>query len=117
MSDNEILLALSNMLEPVRVDMQEIKCDIKQMDKRLLKVEQTQDQMDKCLQKMDQRLRKIEVNQENDILPRLRTIEACYTSTFDRYKDSVEGYEILKQDVSILKDVVTKHSKKLQKIS
>lgn len=89
MTENEILLALSNMLEPIKNDLQDIK----------------------------KRVKKIELTQENNILPRLQNIEACYTSTYDRYKDSVEDYETMKQDISILKKVVTEHSEKLQKIS
>ena len=53
---------------------------------------------------------------ENKVLPRLRTIETCYTSTYDRYKDNVEDYGIMKQDISILKKVVSEHSEKLQRI-
>ncbi len=89
MTDNEILLALSNMLEPIRNDLQDIKG----------------------------RVKKIELAQENVILPRLQNIESCYTSTYDRYKDNVEDYETMKQDISILKKVVTEHSEKLQRIS
>lgn len=89
MTENEILLALSNMLEPIKNDLQDIK----------------------------KRVKKIELTQENNILPRLQNIEACYTSTYDRYKDSIEDYETMKQDISILKKVVTEHSEKLQKIS
>ena len=89
MTDNELLLAISNMLEPIRNDLQEIKS----------------------------RVKKIELTQENDVLPRLQNIEACYTSTYDRYKDSVEDYETIKQDIAIIKKVVTEHSEKLQKIS
>lgn len=46
MTDNEILLALSNMLEPIRNDLQDIKG----------------------------RVKKIELAQENVILPRLQNI-------------------------------------------
>ena len=89
MTDNELLLAISNMLDPIKEDIQEIKT----------------------------RVKKIEITQENEILPRLNTIESCYTSTFDRYKDSVEDYEAIKQDISIMKKVITEHSEKLQRIS
>lgn len=44
-------------------------------------------------------------------------IEACYTSTYDRYKTSVEDHETMKEDISNLKQVVAKHSEQLQKIS
>ncbi len=89
MTDNELLLAISNMLDPIKEDIQDIK----------------------------NRVKKIELTQENIVLPRLNTIESCYTSTYDRYKDSVETYETMKQDISIIKKVVSEHSEKLQKIS
>ena len=57
------------------------------------------------------------MTQENVILPRLNTIEACYTSTYDRYKDSVEDYDSMKQDITVLKKIVTEHSEKLQKLA
>ena len=72
MTDNELLLAISDMLDPIREDIQEMKS----------------------------RVKKIEIMQENELLPRLSTIESCYTSTYDRYKDNVETYESMKQDIS-----------------
>ena len=89
MTDNELLLAISSMLEPIKNDMKEMKREQKRTALLL----------------------------ENDVLPRLQNIESCYTSTYDRYKDSVEDYETIKQDIAIIKKVVTEHSEKLQKIS
>ena len=63
------------------------------------------------------KVKKIEITQENEILPRLNTIESCYTSTYDRYKNQVETYESMKQDISIIKKVVAEHSEKLQKLA
>ena len=96
MTDNELLLAISNMMDPIRNDMQSIKQDI---------------------QEIKSRVKKIEITQENEILPRLNTIESCYTSTYDRYKNQVETYESMKQDISIIKKVVAEHSEKLQKLA
>ena len=96
MTDNELLLAISNTLDPIRNDMQSIKQDI---------------------QEIKTRVKKIEITQENEILPRLNTIESCYTSTYDRYKNQVETYESMKQDISIIKKVVAEHSEKLQKLA
>ena len=91
MTDNELLLAISKMLD-------------KKLDARLNPVEN--------------RIKRIEVDLlENKVIPRLNTIESCYTSTYDRYKDSVEDYEALKQDIEIMKKVITEHSEKLQRIS
>ena len=85
MTDNELLLAISEM-------------------------------MDKKLKPINDRLKKIEITQENDILPRLQNIEACYTSTYRRYASGIEDLEALKDDMEIVKKVVTEHSEKLQKI-
>ncbi len=91
MSDNELLLAISEMLD-------------KKLDARLNPIEN--------------RIKRIEVDiLESQVIPRLNTIESCYTSTFDRYKDSVEDYEAIKQDISIMKKVITEHSEKLNKLA
>ena len=87
MTDNELLLAISDM-------------------------------MDKKLTPIENRIKRIEVDLlEDKVLPRLNTIESCYTSTFDRYKDSVEDYEAIKQDISIMKKENQEHSQKLQNMS
>ena len=91
MTDNELLLAISEMLD-------------KKLDARLNPIEN--------------RIKRIEVDiLESQVIPRLNTIESCYTSTFDRYKDNVEDYEAIKQDISIMKKVITEHSEKLQKFA
>ena len=91
MTDNELLLAISEMLD-------------KKLDARL--------------NPLENRIKRIEVDiLESQVIPRLNTIESCYTSTFDRYKDSVEDYEAIKQDISIMKNVITEHSEKLNKLA
>ena len=72
MSDNEFLLAISEM-------------------------------MDKKLTPVNERLKRIELTQENDILPRLQNIESCYTSTYRRYASGIEEMEALKADMEIVK--------------
>ena len=74
--------------------------------------------LDARLNPIENRIKRIEVDiLESQVIPRLNTIESCYTSTFDRYKDSVEDYEAIKQDISIMKKVITEHSEKLQKFA
>ena len=86
MTDNELLLAISDML-------------------------------DKKLKPVNDRLKKIELTQENDILPRLQNIESCYTSTYKRYQTGVEQIEAMQADIDVIKSVIREHSEKLQKIS
>ena len=83
MSDNELLLAISDM-------------------------------MDKKLKPINDRLKKIELAQENVIIPRLNTIESCYTDTYKRYQSGVEQIDAMQSDIDIMKKVITEHSIKLQ---
>lgn len=152
MTDNEILLALSNMIEPIRHDITDMRSDIKELQKDVtgMKSDIAQLQGDVAEMKGDivqlqgdvtemkgdiaqlqkdvvdiqgniidinGRLKKIELTQENIILPRLQNIESCYTSTYDRYRDHVEDYETMKQDITVLKKVVAGHSEKFEKTS
>ena len=86
MTDNELLLAISNMmdekLEPVKDDVKSTRILI-----------------------------------ENDILPRLQNIEACYTSTYRRYSNGIEEMKAFKSDMDIIKKVVAEHSEKLKKLA
>lgn len=102
MTDNEILLAMSNMLDPIREEVLNIREGLREVK------EDVQD--------IKVRVKKIEIVQENEILPRLNTIESCYTSMYERYKDSVEDHDVMKQDMAIVKRVVAEHSEKLQRI-
>lgn len=86
MTDNELLLAMSDIL-------------------------------DKKLKPINDRLKKIELTQENDILPRLQNIESCYTSTYKRYQTGVEQIDAIQADIDVIKSVIREHSEKLQKIS
>ncbi len=87
MSDNELLLALSEMmdkkLEPIKDELTTIRVDLL----------------------------------ENNVIPRLNTIENCYLSTFNKYSVNADKMESLISDMEVLKRVVLEHSEKLQKIS
>ncbi|MCI5741093.1 MAG: hypothetical protein MR302_06200 [Lachnospiraceae bacterium] len=66
---------------------------------------------------LQKKVTKIELGMEQDALPRLQNIEACYTSTYRRYSDNVERFDQMEKDIELLKSIATEHSKQLQKIS
>ena len=86
MTDNELLLAMSDMLDK---KLKPIKDDI-----QLLKLQN-----------------------ENEILPRLQNIEACYTSTYNRYRSGVSQIDAIQSDIDVMKNVIMEHSEKLQKFA
>lgn len=135
MTDNELLLAISCMmdkkLQPINEQLEEHTKKFEVIDKRFDAVDKRFDAMDERLEAMDgrlqamdsqlksvdKRLKKVELRQENEVLPRLQNIEACYTSTFDRYRNGIGKLEAIQEDVAVIKSVVSEHSEKLKKIS
>ncbi len=69
------------------------------------------------LKNLNKRVKKLELLAENEILPRLQNIEACYISTFERYRKDCERMEDAFVDIDILKKTVKEHSLQLQMIS
>ncbi|MEZ3491339.1 MAG: hypothetical protein K1W38_03275 [Lachnospiraceae bacterium] len=153
MTDNELLLAISNMmdtkLEPVnkeiqglkgeilgikedvkglkedvevlkedvkglKEDVEVLKEDVKGLKEDVEVLKGDVEVLKEDVSDLKIRVKKIELTQETQILPQLNTIQACYTSTYERYKVSVDDYETMKQDISVLKNVVEQHSEKLQ---
>lgn len=97
MTDNELLLALSEMmdkkldakLEPLKVDIQEMKNEI----------------------------RGIKLDIENDIKPKIQLLAENYVPAAKRFEKAVPQIESMQADIEIMKKVITEHSEKLQKIS
>ncbi len=128
MSNNELLLAISSMLdkrlEPIQRKIDEMDARTKQIETNqrnmqddIIDIKGQLKEMDVRINEVDVRIKQIEINQENKILPRLQNIEACYTSTYERYARGADQIENTMQDMSLIKTVVTEHSAKLEKIS
>ncbi len=139
MTDNELLLALSGMLDkklkaelqPIKNELQTMKDDIADMKGEIagmkgeiadirneiagMKGEIASIKSNMLI--MQNEIRQIKLCQENIILPRLDTIESCYSDTFNRYRTYADKMDSVFEDVELLKTVVTHHSEKLQKLA
>ena len=66
--------------------------------------------LDARLKPIENRMKHIEVDLlENNVIPRLNTIESCYTETYNRYRDYADKIEAVFVDVDLLKKVVSEH--------
>lgn len=75
------------------------------------------DLLDKKLQPIKDDIQFLKLQNENDILPRLQNIEACYTSTYNRYKSGISQIDAMQADIDVIKSVIREHSEKLQKLA
>ncbi len=132
MTDNELLLALSGMLDkklkaelqPIKNELQTMKDDIADMKDEIADIRSEIAGMKGEIASiksnmliMQNEIRQIKLCQENIILPRLDTIESCYSDTFNRYRTYADKMDSVFEDVELLKTVVTHHSEKLQKLA
>lgn len=90
MTDNELLLAISEMLD---------------------------NKLKSNLAPIENRLNNIELTLENNVIPRLQNIESCYTSTYEKYKNYADKMQAAFDDIEIMKKVIAEHSEKLQKLA
>lgn len=132
MTNDELLLEISNMmdvklkgeLQPIKRDMQDMKNDIQDMKCRITVIESDLEDVKSDLENMrgdlenvKNEIHMVKLCQENVILPRLNTIESCYTDTYHRYRDDADKMESVSSDVELLKRVVSEHSERLQKLA
>jgi len=143
MTENELLLAISDMmdhklkseLQPIKNDLQTVKNEVQlvknevQMlnedlqtvkdevqlvkDEVQLMKEDLETVKDK-VQTIENDVHHMKLYQENIIMPRLNTIESCYTDTYGRYRNYSDKMEAAFEDIELLKRVVSEHSMKLQ---
>ena len=108
MADHELLLAISNMLDTklkaefqalrmelheeiqaVRTELygeiQSVRAEVQDLRAELQEVKVEVQTLKADVQTLKDEMHRIKLYQENVIMPRINTIEACYTDTFKRY--------------------------------
>lgn len=73
--------------------------------------------LDKKLQPIKDDIQFLKLQNENEVLPRLQNIEACYTSTYNRYKSGVSQIDAMQADIDVMKSVIREHSEKLRRLA
>ena len=132
MSDNELLLALSDMmdkklsaqLEPMKKDITGVKNDIAGVKKDIAGVKNDIAGMKNDISGMKNditdlknEVQNINVILENEIRQDIKLLAENYLPAALRYEKSNNEHDAMKSDIELIKKVVTEHSEKLQKIS
>ncbi|MDD3240691.1 MAG: hypothetical protein PHW47_11555 [Lachnospira sp.] len=119
MTNEELFIALTQRFDKrfdsidSRLDEHDSKFD--RIDSRLDGMDSRLDGHDSRFDRIENELRSIKITQENEILPRLQTIESCYLDTYQRYVSKSDQIDKMQYDIDSLKIVVAQHSDILQK--
>lgn len=100
MSDNELLLSISNML----------KTELKPLNTRI-------EQLEKNIDQVKLEVKKTNIIIENHIQPDIKLLAENYLPSAQRYEISTSEIECIKQDVTLLKKVVAEHSEHIKKLA
>ena len=119
----EISGMLENMQNSLRTEIAETRDSLQ----RSLRAEiaETRDSLQSSLRaeiaetrdSLQSQLTQINLTLEQNVVPRLNTIESCYVSTYERYSQGINQLESIQSDILVMKDVIMKHSTQLAKIS
>ncbi len=114
----ELRSEMAEMKQELRSEMAEMKQELRsEMAEMKQELKAEIDEVKQEVEGVKNRVKKIELTQENVIIPLLNEVTDCYTTTFERYKVSVDEHEQMKQDIALLNTVVEEHSDILQRIS
>jgi hypothetical protein len=119
----EISGMLENMQNSLRTEIAETR-DSLQSSLRA-EIAETRDSLQNSLRaeiaetrdSLQSQLTQINLTLEQNVVPRLNTIESCYVSTYERYSQGINQLESIQSDILVMKDVIMKHSTQLAKIS
>ena len=111
------LQPIKNELQTMKDDIADMKGEIADMKGEIADIRNEIASIKSNMLIMQNEIRQIKLCQENIILPRLDTIESCYSDTFNRYRTYADKMDSVFEDVELLKTVVTHHSEKLQKLA
>ena len=101
----------------LKTDVEGLKTDVKDLKTDVEGLRTDVDGLEVKVEGLKDEIRYVRVVQlENNVIPRLSTIESCYLDTFHRYVEHTEQIDKMAADIEILKSVVSEHSRKLEKI-
>ncbi len=126
MQDGDLILYGGNMLTTEDLNAIKIifKEGIKGVEERLDGVESRLDGVESRLDGVENRLDNLEHNVkvirvdilENNVIPRLNTIEKCYVDSSRRYLETSERFETAITDIEVMKLAIQKNSQDIQEL-
>nr|WP_300833630.1 hypothetical protein [uncultured Acetatifactor sp.] len=111
------LKPIEHELKVLKAEVKDLKGEVKGLKAEVDGLKAKVDGLKAEVDTLKTEIHQIKLFQENIIMPRLNDIEACYTSTYQRYKDHADRMEQTYEDVALLKKVVAGHSEMLQRAS
>lgn len=127
---DEKLKPINQKLDRLDGRVSRLETSVKKLDERTSRLETSVENLKDGMEKLGERTSRLEtsvekleadmtyvkvVQLENNVIPRLNTIEKCYIDTSERYLERTAQMDRMDVDINILKQVVANHSEQLKK--
>lgn len=142
MSDKELLSAISDIveakLEPIKQDIHglkeevgslkedvsglkeevgSLKEDVSGLKEDVSGLQKNVGSLTSRMDSLEKEVRRNSILLENEVLPRVRTIEKIYVDSSKIFMEKAAQIDSMQDDIDIMKVVIQEHSEKLKKIS
>lgn len=104
----EMMSELSVNMVSMGADISTLKEDLTAVKEEVTSIKKDVTSLKKDVRELKDSVTKLEITQENEILPRLKEIESCYLDTYKRYQEGNDDIESLKVDVTTIKNYLAK---------
>ena len=101
---------LKSDVSTLKNDVSKLKAGVSSLNGRVSDLEQ-----DMVALKDDMKTVKV-AHLENNVIPRLNTIEKCYVDTSNRYNNSADKFETAIVDIEVMKLAIQKNSSDIQEL-
>ena len=111
---------VSGLKEDVSVlkeDVSGLKKDVNSLTGRMDSLEKKVDSLTGRMDSLEKEVRRNSILIENDVLPRLQTIEKLYVDSSKIYMEKAAQIDSMQDDIDVMKVVIQEHSENLEKIS
>lgn len=113
----EDVTELKEDVTELKEDVTTLKENVTTLKENVTTLRDDVDDLKQVTEKTQNDVIKINLTLENIVMPRLCTIEDCYTSTYHRYAEGVEQFGTMQMDIDILKETATQHEELLQRLA
>ena len=116
-SIKEDVAELKEDVTVLKEDVTTLKGDVAELKEDVTTLKEDVEDLKQVTEKTQHDVIKINITLENIVMPRLCTIEDCYTSTYHRYADGIGQLETMQMDIDILKETAAQHGEQLQRLA
>ena len=113
----ESISGVENRMDSLEGKVDSLEGRMDKLEGRFDKLEGRFDKLEGRMNNVESELKVIRVNiLENNVIPRLNTIEQCYLDTSKRYTESADKFDNAIADISVMKLAIQKNSEDIQEL-